>query len=261
MADEARNTEPADYEELEPWTRVSPKDYEQNIREMIRLARERGAGVILLRNELWDSPYRAVLEKISTAERVPLVDSGALHAAARKRIEDDLEARLDLRPPLPGRARANGEVEVVFRVFLGARPVPRAVYIAGAHPKLAESVPNKLAMYDDGTHGDQRPGDGVWSYSATFPPGTRVVYVYTNSGKEGRWDGLDVPYVRRFVVEGDERVYRPIESFGKIYMQADSWHTDAAGYELIAKAVLEKLKQDERFQRYVARTVGMARTR
>lgn len=28
-------------------------------------------------------------------------------------------------------------------------------------------------------------------------------------------------------------------------MQADSWHTDAAGYELIAEALLETLKRDE----------------
>jgi lysophospholipase L1-like esterase len=36
-------------------------------------------------------------------------------------------------------------------------------------------------------------------------------------------------------------VYLPIESFGQIYMQADNWHTDAVGYDLIARAVADAL--------------------
>ena len=32
-----------DYDAIEPWTRVSPHDYESNLREMIRLARAHGA--------------------------------------------------------------------------------------------------------------------------------------------------------------------------------------------------------------------------
>jgi hypothetical protein len=34
-----------------------------------------------------------------------------------------------------------------------------------------------------------------------------------------------------------------------MYMYADGWHTNAAGNALIAKAVLEELKRDERVQR------------
>ena len=59
-----------------------------------------------------------------------------------------------------------------------------------------------------------------------------------------------------FVVAGDNRPTthgapfphvleqwdRPIESFGKLYLQADAWHTDATGYALIARAVFDALK-------------------
>jgi hypothetical protein len=109
-------------------------------------------------------------------------------------------------------------------------------------------------MYDDGTHGDQMAGDRVWSYSATFAPGTKLSYIYTNSGEERKWEGLDVPYIRSFMVEaknGEEKVYRPIESFGKIYMHADPWHTNAVGYELIATALLEVLKKNDRVKDYL----------
>jgi hypothetical protein len=69
--------------------------------------------------------------------------------------------------------------------------------------------------------------------------------VYTNSGGAGRWEGLDLPHIRELQVPPalDGRpVYLPVESFGRIYMQADNWHTDAVGYDLIARAVVDALK-------------------
>jgi len=36
-------------------------------------------------------------------------------------------------------------------------------------------------------------------------------------------------------------VYLPIETFGQVYMQADNWHTDAAGYDLIAREVARSI--------------------
>jgi lysophospholipase L1-like esterase len=246
--------ESADYEKLEPYTRVSPRDYEKNIIEMIHLSKSHGAGVILLYNELWNTPYRAALENISNAEGVALVDSKKLIDDARARIEQGLEERLGLRPSMSNLPGESEEIQVIFRVYLGKRSVPKAIYIAGVHPKLGNGVPNHIRMFDDATHGDQRAGDNVWSYAAMFPPGRKILYVYTNSGEKGRWEGLDIPEIRRFTVNAANQgvtVFRPIEAFGEMYMQADGWHTNAAGYELIAKAILNKLKEDERVRKYV----------
>ena len=272
-----RMMEPSEYAKYEPWTRVSLVDYEQNLRAMIELAQSRGVGVILLYNELWESsPYRAALEKVAQATSVRLIDSSALLAEARRTIEHRLDRELGLepavRPPMSGdgmasrrsieknrdtRGEVGGhEVEVVFRVYSGHRPVPQGFFIAGAHSKLGDAVPNVIRMYDDGTHGDQQAGDHVWSYAATFSPGTSVFYVYTNSGREGAWEGLDVPHVRGFKVDAADAgktIYRPIETFGEIYLQADSWHTNAMGYELIAQAVLQNLKRDEKGKAYLER--------
>ena len=126
--------------------------------------------------------------------------------------------------------------------------------ITGSHTRLGNLEPNKLAMYDDGTHGDQKAGDKVWSYSVSLPLGSTVYYVYTNSGKSGKWEGLDVPYIRSFAVEaknGEKKLYTPVESFGRIYMQADPWHTNAVGYELIARALLATLKENEQVKDYL----------
>jgi hypothetical protein len=51
-------------------------------------------------------------------------------------------------------------------------------------------------------------------------------------------------------------VYRPIESLGRIYMQADSWHPDASGYELIAKGPLEVLKGSEKVKEQLRRATA-----
>jgi lysophospholipase L1-like esterase len=259
-----------DYGAIEPWTRVSPSDYDANLRQMIRVSRAQGAAVVLLDNELWaESPYRSVLRTIAADTRAPLIDSLQIVGDARAKIERSLEVRLRLAPagPMasqtidtetgpkapalpgaasrrPGSSASGDRTTVVFRVLQGPFAVPRAIAIAGTDPQLGDAAPNTVWMHDDGSGGDERAGDGVWSVAGTFVPGSRVSYVYTNSGTSGRWEGLDVPHIRTVVIPvsaGDGPVYLPIETFGQVYMQADDWHTNATGYDLIARAVADAI--------------------
>ncbi len=248
-ADQGKSNATVSYDDMEAWTRVSPRDYDANLREMIRLARGRGARAVLLDNELWpESPYRAVLRKISSDEHVPLVDSLQMIADERLRIERGLEAQFHLATASPAAATsasAGAAVPVVFRVYENGYPVPTRLSIVGNHQALGSFSPNTIAMHDDGTMGDEHAGDHVWSYRTMLPAGTRVRYVYTNSGAQGRWEGLDLPHVREVLVTsppGGGPMYLPVESFGRIYMQADNWHTDARGYDLIARGVVAALQ-------------------
>jgi lysophospholipase L1-like esterase len=230
------------YDAMEPWTRVSPRDYEQNIREMIRLTVERGAKAVLIDNELWnESPYRPVLRKISADLHVPLVDSLALLDAARVAKEQEIEKTLGLTDRSnPPPALHPDLTTVVFRVFRGSQEVPKTLSIVGTVSELGALVPNAIQMHDDGRDGDQKRGDGVFSYTVPFAAGRSLFYVYTNSGRPGVWEGLDVPHIRRAqvpTVKDSTPVYLPVETFGQIYMQADNWHTNAAGYDLIAHEV------------------------
>jgi lysophospholipase L1-like esterase len=249
-----------DYQAVAEYTRVSPIDYQANTRNMIELARSRGADVILLFNELWDTPYREALRDLARSEGVPLVDTKALIDHARAEIEADLERRLGLEPGRAAPAGGDPGPRVVFRVHAGEHPVADAIYVAGAHPSLGDGVPNKVAMHDDGTHGDQRAGDRVWSLEVSLPPTSTIFYAYTNSGRPGEWEGLDVPEVRRFTSPAatDRRrlIFRPIESFGEMVMQADGWHTNAAGYEMMAAAILEELEKSDRFEAHLVRRVA-----
>jgi hypothetical protein len=227
---------------------------------MVRLAKDRGASVILLHNSIWDTTYRDALERVSLRESVPLVDSESVLDRAVSEIEQTLERSLGLEPPPPRDASSTGRdqdrTEVVFRVYAGAQLVSDALYIAGTDPALGDATPNVVPLRDDGEVGDQNAGDDVWSLAVPLPPGKTVLYVYTNSGEAGRWEGMDVPDLRRLTVPSDAtggRVYRPIETFGRFYLQADGWHTDAAGYRLIAEAVLEVMRSDADLQASLGR--------
>jgi lysophospholipase L1-like esterase len=241
---------------LEPWMQASLMDYKQYYSEMIEAATAEDASVILLYNEFWtNGPYRMALETVATAASVPVIDSSSLLATATHRIEDELERKLGLPAPADDKVDLRGETEVIFRVYMGERAVPETVYITGADEGLGKFKPNTIAMHDDGKHGDQRASDNVWSYSVQATPGATLFYVYTNSGAQGKWEGLDVPGLRRFKVDAanaKRRVYAPIDTFGQMYMHADPWHTNAAGNNLIAKAVLGALKEHPRVQQHLS---------
>src|SRR5215467_8704082 len=251
--DQGKSNANVNYDELEPWTRVSPHDYDRNLREMIALARGQGARVVLLDNELWEgSPYRPVLRAISRDEHVPLVDSLRLVADARIALEREMEARFHLAraSSVPSEVASDTpsqgvDTPVVFRVYAGRFAVPKQLSIVGNHASLGNFSPNTVAMHDDGTTGDERADDHVWTFKAMLPAGSRVRYVYTNSGAPGQWEGLDLPHIREVQVSAQPDgapMYLPVETFGRLYMQADNWHTDAVGYELIAQAVAQTLK-------------------
>ncbi len=82
---------------------------------------------------------------------------------------------------------SGGEQTVLFTCNAKDQSVKRAIYIAGNLPSLSSWKPNVTAMYDDGTHGDLRSGDGVWSLEVQVPVGVEVQYKYTNSGEPGIW--------------------------------------------------------------------------
>jgi hypothetical protein len=65
--------------------------------------------------------------------------------------------------------------------------VPKAIYIVGNQEALGNWTPNMIKMYDDGTHGDEKKSDGIWSLEVHVPLGIKVEYKYTNSGIEGMW--------------------------------------------------------------------------
>jgi lysophospholipase L1-like esterase len=245
---------------LQDWMRISLDEFEAYHRRMIELSRSSGAHPILLYNEFWDdSPYLEVLRALSKSTGVPLVVGSALIGSAREEIERGLERRLGLEAEQEWQRPHQGDVTLVLRAYSADIPVSEALYVVGPDARLGALVPNRVRMYDDGTHGDQRAGDRVWSVAISAAPGSSFHYVYTNSGQEGEWEGLDAPAVRTAGVSAAEirsTVYAPIETFGTVYMRADPWHTNADGYQLIAQAIVQVLEEEPAIRRMLVQPDG-----
>ncbi len=76
--------------------------------------------------------------------------------------------------------------------------VRKSLYIVGGHESLGNWTPNRVKLYDDGTHGDLNSGDGIWSLEVRLPVGAEIEYKFTNSGAEGSWQpGEEFPSANR----------------------------------------------------------------
>jgi lysophospholipase L1-like esterase len=121
-------------------------------------------------------------------------------------------------------------------------------------------------MWDDGTHGDQLAGDGIWSLSIPQPADQRVLYAYWRTeeghgeeshasgdrgmrGETGRTrefePGSKLGGRWRMELVPDSRVM-DIDDFGVYFLHTDNSHPDEAGHRLIAEALLPAVLEIER---------------
>lgn len=52
-------------------------------------------------------------------------------------------------------------------------------------------VPNTIPMFDDGTNGDDKAGDNIWTISYVLPKGLRIGYKYTWGTQGALWTGSE----------------------------------------------------------------------
>ncbi len=76
---------------------------------------------------------------------------------------------------------------ILFQVDASHLKVSKTIYIVGNLDVLGNWTPNLIKMYDDGTHGDEKKSDSIWSLEVRVPINIKVEYKYTNSGIEGIW--------------------------------------------------------------------------
>ncbi len=65
-------------------------------------------------------------------------------------------------------------VTVLFQVDCREMYVRKSVYIVGNHDLLGNWVPNKVRVFDDGTHGDLVANDSIWTLEVQLPAGLEV---------------------------------------------------------------------------------------
>jgi alpha-amylase/alpha-mannosidase (GH57 family) len=112
---------------------------------------------------------------------------------------------------------AKDMVSVVFQCDATGIYVRKGIFIAGNQDALGLWTPNVIKLYDDGTHGDSAPNDGIWSVEFQFPVGTVIEYKYSNSGAHGQWvPGEEFASSnRRVTLDGSRERVVLLDVFGK----------------------------------------------
>jgi len=102
-------------------------------------------------------------------------------------------------------AISSKKIQVTFMVDAGAQNITDAIFIVGDRNEIGNWTPNKIKMFDDGTHGDEKADDGIWSLEIEFLENITVQYKFTNSGKEGEWiPGEEFPMDNRQIFIRDD---------------------------------------------------------
>jgi hypothetical protein len=89
-------------------------------------------------------------------------------------------------------------VTIIFQCDARGMYVRKSIYIVGNCNELGNWIPNKVRLYNDGTHGDDVADDSIWALELALPAGAEIEYKYTNSGAEGSFNpGEEFPTTNR----------------------------------------------------------------
>jgi hypothetical protein len=156
-----------------------------------------------------------------------------------------------------GARDGNGDVIQRFR-WVTDKPGKKMFFVGGIHkesaiqdPNVDEEmsnigggwVPNQVPMFDDGTNGDAKGGDNIWTITFAVPRGARFGYKYTWGLRGDLWTGTEEwPGNQRIIqaddINGDNFIYR-LDAFGDEATNKDkvnlfrrgmgsvTWDTDA----------------------------------
>jgi lysophospholipase L1-like esterase len=225
------------------WGKRVPLDaYQANLTAMVEASRARGADVVLVNLNLANSYGARTLREVASRLGAPLLEVRRLFEQQVPSPTRDLEERLDLgaRPEHPPLALPH----VVFRAW-APHPTPQPVLAIARHRADDPRRNDALPLHDDGTHGDQRAGDRVFSLAVPEDPEAEVDYAFPIP-EPGSYAQLLQRYLSGFyhhLEAGDVAQpsrYAPIQRVGfhplrTLVIPWDVVHPNEAGHRRIAR--------------------------
>ena len=160
-------------------------------------------------------------------------------------------AELGVAPPGPLDDAPGGARRVVLRV---EAPAPEAAMsVRGWYGYPKPDVDFTAAMYDDGTHGDERASDGIFTVMIDAPPATWMVQYKYFSGDTAELEP-QAPFPSSMgnrTLRLKQSVRGPVERFGHMYLMAEQTHPDAEGHAIIAGDVAYSIEHLDAYRRFI----------
>jgi lysophospholipase L1-like esterase len=234
--------------------RVSLEEIESAVHDVAQLTAKNGIDLLLINVDFMHTRAIEASRAVADREHLRLIDFVERFDSVRMAREDARRARFGLAPArvLPSHPSTEGNRSLVLRVHVPGAPAK--VTVEGRAYGLDE-LPFNAPMFDDGTHGDERPHDGVYSTTIEVPARFRATeYKFIRDGEMEFTPLPPLPpqHGARLLMGTEDRI-APVEDFAELYLMVEQAHPDREGHALIADALADEVEALPSFQRYIDR--------
>lgn len=240
--------------------RVSLDEIAAAVHEVNRVVTRAGIELLLVNLDFAETTAVAGVRRTADLEKLPFIDAVDALRGMRRGDEDARAKRLGLAPATrPGAVAAPADPprskRVVLRVLASDRAGPYRVQGSGYfQPAFTFSEP----IYDDGTHGDEKSGDGVYSTTIEVPAGIlKIVYVFY---RDADAEFTTLPPLsssmgdRLLAIPGDS--IGPVHVFGDSPFMAERAHPNRDGQRIVATLIADRIEALPSFRRFVGVAAG-----
>jgi lysophospholipase L1-like esterase len=241
--------------------RVSVDEIAAAVTEVQRITARAGIDLVLVNLDFTESPAVVGVRRAAERERVPFIDAVDHIRTLRRADEEARAAQLGIAQatvqPSAAPASSSGAKHVILRVLAPDRTAVYGVHgTAYFRPQVTFSEP----LYDDGTHGDEKPGDGVYSATIEIPEDVaKIEYLFTRD---------DVPEFRPLPplssTVGDRVLsvpaggLGPVHVFGVSLLMAERAHPNADGQRVVAQLVASEIDATPSLHRFIGSAAPQA---
>lgn len=237
---------------------VAASPYFATMDASVRRLQDAGVPVVLLYASVPEFASHCTLRALSEigrAHQVPLVDASSALESVGESLARDHDRKLGLELAERTRCPVRNAICVLLRVDMATAPSVGTPSVMGNQRALGMFTPNEVSLYDDGSHGDQRAGDGVYSRLFALPAPGVLTYAFSNGQPPGSWTGLENYRLRAFATGPGELgrlTAPPVAQFGRRLLRSDASHPDATGHQAIADALLPIVTRQPSFASFAS---------
>jgi lysophospholipase L1-like esterase len=237
--------------------RVSLEEIDAAIREAHRLTEEAGIDLVVMNVDFLGTGAGAAVRRAAEREKIPFLDQVAtfttLYIGELLMRSWDLGVQPARVPTLRLRSAGPSQPKRTQRLLLRVlveRP-DAEVHVRGG--QLIDEEPVDQPMYDDGSHGDERADDGIFTTTVRLPDEARVFrYRYYMNGEAEFAPPPSYPeaWGNRVLKLADDAI-GPVDLFGELFLMAENVHPDALGHQIIATSLADEIERLASFRDFV----------